>query len=172
MAEISRTAVPAPRRLSTASAISGGRGWLAIPMKYSSRPNPLQEFAKQLTGLQPVLTVVEEMAAATREALGAARLAWLRELPCVQTHGPMTLVHASPESAWRALSLDASDVELESVFGPLDKPISIYGHIHRSFVRSVPRRIVANTGSVSLSYDGDRRAAYLLLDEGNHPSGV
>ena len=25
--------------------------------------------------------------------------------------------------------------------------------------------IVANTGSVSLSYDGDRRAAYLLLDD-------
>ena len=25
--------------------------------------------------------------------------------------------------------------------------------------------IAANTGSVSLSYDGDRRAAYLLLDE-------
>ena len=27
--------------------------------------------------------------------------------------------------------------------------------------------IVANTGSVSLSHDGDRRAAYLLLDESN-----
>ena len=25
--------------------------------------------------------------------------------------------------------------------------------------------IVANTGSVGLSYDGDRRAAYLLLDD-------
>jgi hypothetical protein len=25
--------------------------------------------------------------------------------------------------------------------------------------------VVANTGSVSLSYDGDRRSAYLLLDE-------
>ena len=25
--------------------------------------------------------------------------------------------------------------------------------------------IVVNTGSVSLSYDGDRRAAYLLMDE-------
>jgi diadenosine tetraphosphatase ApaH/serine/threonine PP2A family protein phosphatase len=25
--------------------------------------------------------------------------------------------------------------------------------------------IVANSGSVSLSYDGDRRAAYLLLDD-------
>jgi diadenosine tetraphosphatase ApaH/serine/threonine PP2A family protein phosphatase len=26
--------------------------------------------------------------------------------------------------------------------------------------------VVANSGSVSLSYDGDRRAAYLLLDDG------
>lgn len=27
--------------------------------------------------------------------------------------------------------------------------------------------IVANSGSVSLPYDGDRRAAYLLLDDGD-----
>jgi hypothetical protein len=26
--------------------------------------------------------------------------------------------------------------------------------------------VVANSGSVSLSYDGDRRASYLLLDDG------
>jgi hypothetical protein len=54
---------------------------------------------------------------------------------------------------------------LESVYGPLGQPIAIYAHIHRSYIRSVAGRIVANTGSVSLSYDGDRRAAYLLLDE-------
>jgi predicted phosphodiesterase len=41
----------------------------------------------------------------------------------------------------------------------------VYGHIHHAFIRSVPGMIVVNTGSVSLSYDGDRRAAYLLLDE-------
>jgi hypothetical protein len=29
----------------------------------------------------------------------------------------------------------------------------------------LPGLIVANTGSVGLSYDGDRRAAYLLLDD-------
>ena len=34
-----------------------------------------------------------------------------------------------------------------------------------SFVRSVSNLTVVNTGSVSLSYDGDRRAAYLLLDD-------
>jgi diadenosine tetraphosphatase ApaH/serine/threonine PP2A family protein phosphatase len=33
----------------------------------------------------------------------------------------------------------------------------------------LPELTVVNTGSVSLSYDGDRRAAYLLLD-GRMPS--
>lgn len=32
--------------------------------------------------------------------------------------------------------------------------------------------IVANTGSVSLSYDGDPRAAHLLLDESTPTSGA
>jgi diadenosine tetraphosphatase ApaH/serine/threonine PP2A family protein phosphatase len=83
----------------------------------------------------------------------------------MQIHGPMALVHASPGSLWRAPAPEASDAELESVYRPLGQPIAIYGHIHRSYVRSVSGMVVANTGSVSLSYDGDHRAAYLLLDE-------
>ena len=129
------------------------------------RPESLQEFANQSPQLQPLLAAIEEMAAATREALGEERLAWLRGLPRIQIHGPMALVHASPESPWRAPAPTASDAELESVYGPLGQPIAVYAHIHRSYVRSVSGMIVANTGSVSLSYDGDRRAAYLLLDE-------
>jgi hypothetical protein len=77
----------------------------------------------------------------------------------------MALVHASPESPWRAPAPEASDAELESVYSPLGQPIAAYAHIHRSYIRSVTGMIVANTGSVSLSYDRDRRAAYLLLDE-------
>lgn len=92
----------------------------------------------------------------------------------------MALVHASPESPWRAPTPEATDAELQSVYGPLGQPVAIYGHIHRSYIRSVPcpnssspnisgqsvsKMIVANTGSVSLSYDGDHRAAYLLLDD-------
>ena len=77
------------------------------------------------------------MATATCEALGEERLAWLRALPRVQIHGPMALVHASPESLWRAPAPEASDAELESVYGPLGRPIAIYAHIHRSFIRSV-----------------------------------
>ena len=128
-------------------------------------PQSLQEFSKQQPPkLQTLFAAIEEMAAATREALGQDRLAWLRTLPRAQFHGSMSLVHASPESVWRAPAPEASDAELESVFAPLGQPIAIYAHIHRSFIRNVSGMIVANTGSVSLSYDGDPRAAYLLVD--------
>ncbi|HVT60104.1 MAG TPA: metallophosphoesterase family protein [Thermoanaerobaculia bacterium] len=128
-------------------------------------PESLQEFANKSPKLKALFAAIEEMAVATREALGEERLEWLRGLPRIQIHGPMALVHASPESPWRAPVHTASDAELESVYGPLGQPIAIYAHIHRSYIRSVSAMIVANTGSVGLSYDGDRRAAYLLLDQ-------
>jgi predicted phosphodiesterase len=128
-------------------------------------PESLREFASQTPKLQPLCAAIEEMAAATRESLGPERLAWLGCLPRIQIHGPVALVHASPENTWHAPMPEANDAELESVYGPLGQPIAVYAHIHRSFIRSVSGMIVANTGSVSLSYDGDRRAAYLLLDE-------
>jgi predicted phosphodiesterase len=124
----------------------------------------LHQFAKQSPHLQPLFAVIDEIAAATREVLGEARLAWLSALPLTHIQGGMTLVHASPETCWRAPSPEASDAELEAVYGSLNKPIAIYGHIHRPYIRSLPAMLVANSGSVSLSYDGDHRAAYLLLD--------
>ena len=43
--------------------------------------------------------------------------------------------------------------------------IVTYAHIHHPYTRSVSARVIANTGSVSLSWDGDARASYLLLDD-------
>jgi predicted phosphodiesterase len=128
-------------------------------------PEVLKENANPSPELQPLFAAIQEMATATCEALGEERLAWLRGLPRIQIHGPMALVHASPESRWKAPMPTASDAELESVYRPLGQPIAVYAHIHRSYIRSVSGMIVANTGSVSLSHDGDRRAAYLLLDD-------
>ncbi len=85
-------------------------------------PDSLTEFANQSPKLQPLFTAIEEMAAATREALGEERLAWLRGLPRIQIHGSMALVHASPETPWRAPAPEASDAELESVYGSLSQP--------------------------------------------------
>src|SRR5262245_45829715 len=134
-----------------------------------SMPEALEEFAKQTTAMQPLLATIQEMAKATREALGEERLSWLRALPRIQIHDSVALVHASPESPWRSPMPEASDAELESVYSALGRPIAVYGHVHRSFIRSVSGMIVANSGSVSLSYDGDPRAAYLLLD-GSQPT--
>ena len=133
-------------------------------------PASLEEYAARSPHLQALFTVIGEMAAATGEVLGQERLAWLRNLPHSQAYGPVAMVHASPESLWVAPAPEASDAELDAVFGPLGKPVAVYAHIHRAFIRRLfdaqgdTGRIVANTGSVSLSYDGDRRAAYLLLD--------
>ncbi len=128
-------------------------------------PGSLQEFASQSPNLQSLFAAIEEMAVAAREALGEERLAWLSALPRKQTHDSMTLVHASPETAWRAPSHTAVDAELEKVYGSLGAAIVVYGHIHHSYVRNVSGMLVVNTGSVSLSYDGDPRASYLLFDD-------
>ncbi len=128
-------------------------------------PASLTEFASQSPQLQPLWTAVREVAAATREALGETRLAWLSSLPRMQMQGPMALVHASPGSLWRAPAHTAGDAELASVYSPLGRPIAVYGHIHHPYIRAVGEMIVVNTGSAGLSYDGDRRAAYLLLDD-------
>lgn len=129
-------------------------------------PAKLKAFASNLPQLQSMFAAIEEMATASRAALGEERLAWLSTLPLVQSQGPMALVHGSPGDPWRAPAADASDTELQTTYQPLAHPVAVYAHIHRSFIRRVWGTIIANTGSVSLSYDGDSRAAYLLLDEG------
>ena len=135
-----------------------------------SMPETLEEFASQSAAPPSLWSAVREMMAATRALLGAERIGWLHGLPRVHLEGGIALVHASPESPWRSPGPAASDAELRSVYGPLGRRIAVYGHIHRSWVRSVPSSqgaelLVANAGSVSLSYDGDCRAAYLLLDD-------
>jgi diadenosine tetraphosphatase ApaH/serine/threonine PP2A family protein phosphatase len=128
-------------------------------------PESLKSFASQSPAPAAMWAAIEEMAAADRAALGEARLEWLRSLPLNQNHGPIALVHASPASAWRAPAPEADDAELKSVYGPLGRPVAVYAHIHRPFIRSAGETLVVNTGSVGLSFDGDPRAAYLLLDE-------
>ena len=138
------------------------------------RPESLEEFASQSSAPPSLWVAIRQMAAATRAMLGEERIAWLRGLARVQIEAPVALVHACPESLWRAPTPEATDAELESIYGPLGQLIAVYAHIHRPYIRTVTspqarERLIANTGSVSLSYDGDRRASYLLLD-GSSPT--
>ena len=128
------------------------------------RPESLTAFASRAPHLHSLFAAVAEMAAATREALGEERLAWLRSLPQMHRQDEMTLVHATPESFWQAPGPEADEAVLESTYGSLAGAIAVYAHIHRPFVRKIAGKMIANTGSVGLPYDGDRRASYLLID--------
>jgi predicted phosphodiesterase len=98
--------------------------------------------------------------------LGEEGLAWLRNLPRIHEHGSIALVHAHPEDLWRAPASEATGAELESVYTPLAGDVIVYGHIHTPYIRNIGGRTIANSGSVGLPYDGDRRASYLLIDNG------
>jgi predicted phosphodiesterase len=122
--------------------------------------------------LKPLFKVFfESCAPATKQMIGASRLAWLRALPSElrhenQGHENLALMHASPGNLWRAPMGTAEDAELEKTYSQLNAGIVVYGHIHRPFIRNVGNMTVCNTGSVGASYDGDPRASYLLIDDG------
>jgi putative phosphoesterase len=131
-----------------------------------ANPQSLATFAAQSPFMQSILPMLEDMAAWTRDCLGEQRLAWLRSLPLTQPHSDFALVHASPDNCWRSPNPSSPDADLESTYAPLGRPLAVYGHVHRGFIRTIGNLTVANSGSVSQSYDGDPRASYLLIDNG------
>lgn len=146
----------------------GWRGVMGNTDEMLVRPESLEAFAQTSPAPATLWDVVREIAGATRVALGEERLAWIRELPAVVSEPGFALVHASPASCWRVPAVDATDAELEAVYGVLGRPVVVFGHTHRPSIRDIAGRLkwLVNSGSVGLSYDGDPRASYVLLDEG------
>ena len=127
-------------------------------------PKSLAEFAAAAPKIAPLLARIQELIPPTLASIGEERLRWLEGLPCEYTGEGFCLVHASPGDLWRAPMPNASDDELQSTYASLGARIVVYGHIHRSYVRRLRGMTVANSGSVSQSYDGDTRASYLVID--------
>jgi putative phosphoesterase len=129
-------------------------------------PESLTRFASGLPTLKSLFDTIGEMAGYGREIMGEDRLAWLRALPRTQVHEHFALVHATAATTWRSPMDSAADGDLESAYSPLARPLVVYGHIHRPYIRGLTAVTVANSGSVGQPHDGDRRASYLLLDDG------
>ena len=124
----------------------------------------LTEIAAAHPKLNPLLGRLRELIAPVLERIGDEGLRWLKTLPRVHAGEGFAVVHASPNDLWRAPMANAADEELQKTYAGLNASQVIYGHIHVSHIRQLPGMTVANAGSVSQSYDGDRRSAYALLD--------
>jgi putative phosphoesterase len=127
-------------------------------------PQSLSNFAATAPKLAPLLARLQEIIPPTIACIGLKRLQWLEGLPFLYSQEGFSLVHASPSDLWRAPMPNASVDELQSTYASLRSHVVVYGHIHRPYIRKLPGMTVANTGSVSQSYDGDRRASYLVID--------
>ena len=132
------------------------------------RPEEQQHQEGIAPKLGPLLSLIfQRYTPATLAMLGEERVAWLRELPAEYRLANLVLVHASPGNLWRAPAPNADDDELSATYGTLDAATSVYGHIHRPYTRTVNRLTVANSGSVGMPWDGDPRASYVLVDDGD-----
>jgi predicted phosphodiesterase len=129
-------------------------------------PESLNGFAGRTPQLGPLLGRIQDLIPPTLASIGEERLRWLEGFPELYVGEGFSLVHASPGDLWRAPMHNASDEELRSTYAPLGAAIVVYGHIHHPYIRQLGAMTVANTGSVSQSYDGDRRASYLVIEGG------
>ncbi len=127
-------------------------------------PERLTEFAATAPKLAPLLAAIQDLIPPTLASIGEERLRWLEGLPSLYSQPGFSLVHASPDDLWRAPMANASDDELQNTYASLRAPIVVYGHIHVPYIRRLSGMTIANTGSVSQSYNGDRRASYLVMD--------
>lgn len=130
-------------------------------------PDRLNALGSQSPALKNLLATLKGMIPIMRASLGEERVQWMKSLPRRYSNQSVTVVHASPDDCWKSPMPEASDEELESVYVGLNSPIVAYGHIHRPFIRQLKAFTVANSGSVSLAYDGDPRAKYLLINDHN-----
>jgi putative phosphoesterase len=102
----------------------------------------------------------------SRELLGPERVAWLTSLPLEWRGDGVAVVHAVPGDCWPVVAHDAPDDRLREVYGPLGVPVAVYCHIHHAYVRRLDGLTVVNSGSTSLSLDGDARATYAVVEDG------
>ena len=100
-----------------------------------------------------------------RELLGQGVASELAGLPAEASDDAALYVHASPLSDMRSFLPEATDADEELMAGATPRRL-VFGHTHLAFRRPGPGGVeLVNPGSVGIPLDGDRRAAYALVDD-------
>jgi predicted phosphodiesterase len=77
--------------------------------------------------------------------------------------GNLAVVHATPWSISDVVSPDAPDAVVARVFAETKAAAVVYAHIHHAYIRAYQGKILANSGSVGLPFDGDQRSAFIIV---------
>jgi diadenosine tetraphosphatase ApaH/serine/threonine PP2A family protein phosphatase len=113
----------------------------------------------------PADEVVQGAIRACADALGAELVSELAALPEQALHDDTRFCHASPVSDVRAFLPEPADDERELLAGVTERRL-VFGHTHLPLRRVSACGIeLINPGSVGMPFDGDRRAAYAILDD-------
>jgi diadenosine tetraphosphatase ApaH/serine/threonine PP2A family protein phosphatase len=89
----------------------------------------------------------------------------LAALPDSTAHDGTLYCHASPLSDMDGFYAEPHESDAERLMG-VEAERVVFGHTHLQFARTGPGGIeLVNPGSVGIPLDGDRRAAYALLDD-------
>lgn len=78
----------------------------------------------------------------------------------------ISLFHATPESLFENIlpNTDDETIQTKLMSAKRNAQIYIYGHIHRSYIRYIKGKIIINTGSVGLPFDGLAFASYAIVE--------
>ena len=103
---------------------------------------------------------------AARESLGPALVERLYRLPERAELGGILICHGSPRSDIESFAPEAQPDEERMLVGEARRTI-LFGHSHQQFRRPGPNgTLLMNPGSVGAPLDGDPRAAWALLEDG------
>jgi predicted phosphodiesterase len=123
----------------------------------------LREKPEAPPSAQPFLTAAMT---AARESLGPVLVERLYGLPERADFDGLLICHGSPLSDIQSFAPDPHDGDEEMLNGESDRTI-VFGHSHLQFRREGPNdTLLVNPGSVGAPLDGDRRAAWALLEDG------
>jgi predicted phosphodiesterase len=117
------------------------------------------------------IDAIRDAALFVQRAIGRPAVSELAALPDVLANVPhagaqMTVFcHASPGSDMIGFTDTPSAGDGEAASNPYEANTIVCGHTHIQFAREVGVIEVVNPGSVGMPFDGDRRAAYALLNE-------
>lgn len=72
--------------------------------------------------------------------------------------------HATPESLFEVIPPHADDDTIYKKLMGSEAKIFVYGHIHTPYIRYINGKVIINTGSVGLPFDGLAKASYAIVE--------